>query len=622
LEQLGERCLLSGDFVQTNLISDVAGLAQFTDANLINPWGVAAGPNDSFWFSDNSSGVATSNQQPSPVIAIPGVAGVGSPTGAVFNPTAAFTIATGKAGGPSQFLFATEDGLIEGWIPSVNGGEAVIAVDNSSLLGNGPIYTGLTMADSAQGPHLFAANFRTGAIDVFDQEFHQIGLPGAFTDPNLAAGYVPFNVQAIGSSVYVTYILQNGGQYDRSPGLGNGVVDVYDTLGHFGARLITQGPLNAPWGVAIAPGNFGPFANALLVGNFGDGHINAFDSSTGAFLGTLTDGSGAQVDIPDLWSLRFEPGVDGAVSALYFTAGVDQEHHGLFGSLQPSGPGVAPNNDFLQQQTLLHAIDNGLESSDDYPVIPAQGPALRQTTQTPAQSPIGSISLRESPLAIAPAITSMPPGAASITFVASTPTASLTQTVAGQNSAPLLTAASTFVVETNSHSAAPGLSGTEQATPLSGQAVMANLFAQVSWEGRQTMQQGLFIRTLATPAPTPATENANGADQFTAPANSVARDEAQLPPNVQVASAQRAGIFAAWFSNALALVFVGICWVRFVAGGDDSRGARALITIKRAWSQIRARVGSSKPIASARSTANVPAQDDLTPNTLNASYAK
>jgi uncharacterized protein (TIGR03118 family) len=385
IEPLGQRFLPAAGFFQSNLISDVPGLAQFTDSNLVNPWGISTSRLSPWWFADNGTGFSTvtsamgpaSNLNAIPPVAIPGVVGAenGAVTGTVFNSTPGFQVSNGAAMGPSRFLFAAEDGSISGWSPDVQTDRAFIAVDNSATPGIGPVYTGLAIAATPTGSFLYAANFRAGTIDVFDSHFDATSLPGGFRDPNLPAGYVPFNVQTIGSTVYVAYTAKNNGRYDGNAIAGNGVVDAFDPRGDFLHRVATGGQLDTPWGLAVAPADFGTFANALLVGNFGDGRISAYDPVSGKFLGTLSDGAGQPIVIPDLWALSVGNG-DGAgrTDTLYFTAGIGDESHGLFGSLQPvsfatgtASQGEALLGNFLQQPSA--------DGTDAYPIPPSGGPA-------------------------------------------------------------------------------------------------------------------------------------------------------------------------------------------------------------------------------------------------------
>ena len=338
-------------FVQHNLVSDIPGLADQTDPNLVNPWGIAASATSPLWISDNHSGATTvynGSGQPFPaanplIVQIPPPSGgnpPSAPTGQVFNPTAGFMLSGGQ---PALFLFASEDGTISGWNSSV-GPNAVIMVDNS---GSGAVYKGLALGASSQVPLLYAANFNAGSIDVFDANFSTVTLDGGFADPDLPPGFAPFNIQSIGTRLYVTYALQDDARHDDVSGPGNGFIDVFDFNGNLVQRLVSNGKLNSPWGLALAPSQFGDFSKALLVGNFGDGTINAYDPASGAYLGALQDSMGAVISIPGLWGLLFGNGGNGGdVNTLYFTAGIpgdgNIEDHGLFGSIQAANPASNP----------------------------------------------------------------------------------------------------------------------------------------------------------------------------------------------------------------------------------------------------------------------------------------
>lgn len=319
-------------YVQSNLVSDILipGMpAKFIDPNLKNPWGISHSATSPFWVSDNGTGVATIyNGAGTPqalVVTIPPPAGSppgskGTPTGAVFN-----TAGSGAFSG-DVFLLATEGGTIVGWQGSL-GTTAATRVDNSAA---GTVYKGLAIGPS----FLYAANFHAGNVDVFDTNFAQIFIAGAFSDPNLPSGYAPFNVQNIGGNLFVTYAVASGDE--EVPGAGLGIVDRFDLNGNLLQRLISPGgALNAPWGLALAPaGIFGEFSGDLLVGNFGDGTINAFDPTTGDFIAALTDKDGKTIVIDGLWGLIFGNGGNGgATDKLYFTAGLNGEADGLFGSL-------------------------------------------------------------------------------------------------------------------------------------------------------------------------------------------------------------------------------------------------------------------------------------------------
>ena len=336
-------------FTQTNLVSDGFVPAPTIDPNLINPWGVAASATSPFWVSDNGTGVTTIYNgagQPITVTgghsvitiaAPPGEEGPSAPTGQVFNVAGSgFNITSNGVTGSSVFIFATEDGTISGWNPNVDAGSSVLAVDNSNG-GAGAVYKGLAIAHTDDGTRLFAANFRNGTVDVFDQNFTQVD---SFTDRHLPAGYAPFNVQVLDNHLFVTYALQDADKHDDVAGKGHGFVDEFDLDGHLLHRVASRGPLDSPWGLAIAPSDFGKFSNDLLVGNFGDGTINVFDPKSDHFLGKLLDANGKPIAIGDLWALIPGNGSASDPSKIYFTAGVQNEAHGLFGTLA-----AAPDSD-------------------------------------------------------------------------------------------------------------------------------------------------------------------------------------------------------------------------------------------------------------------------------------
>jgi len=378
----------SGTVLQTNLVSNLPGVAAVLDPNLVNAWGISENTTSPFWISDNGAGLSTLYQVPgasnTPVSTVPLVVKIpspgslsgGTPTGTVFNSglaSGAFPISgldnTGHpASAPSVFLFATEDGTISGWNPGIDpsgqfsgpGGasaQAVLAVNHSP----NAIYKGLAIAtsttpiiaaDADSSSVLYATDFHGGSVEVFDTKFNQVmTLPaGAFHDPDLPAGYAPFNVEVLGGKVYVTYALQDADREDDVAGPQHGFVDVFNLDGTAGlsggtVRLISRGTLDSPWSLAIAPTGFAGVSNpsngpVLLVGNFGDGHISAFDASTGTPLGQLTDPDGEPIAIDGLWALKVgNGGAGGATDTVYFTAGPFDERHGLFGSLATVAPG-------------------------------------------------------------------------------------------------------------------------------------------------------------------------------------------------------------------------------------------------------------------------------------------
>ena len=324
-------------FSQRNLVSDIPGLAAWTDPNLVNPWGIALSPTSPFWVSDNGTGLATlynSTGTPIPlVVTVPpptGQQGPAAPTGQVFNPnTANFNGA--------RFIFATEDGTISSWQGS-NGTQAVLNVDYS---GASSVFKGLALATHGSNSYLYATDFHNGTVDVFDSSFTKVTLGGSFTDPSLPAGYAPFGIEASGGRLYVTYALQDAAKHDDVAGPGHGFVDVYDTNGNLIQRLVSMGALNSPWGMAWAPAGFGKFSGDLLVGNFGDGTINAFDPATGNLLGQIDGANGMPLVNDGLWDITFGNGGNGgSKNILYFTAGLNHESDGLFGSIATPEPGT------------------------------------------------------------------------------------------------------------------------------------------------------------------------------------------------------------------------------------------------------------------------------------------
>jgi uncharacterized protein (TIGR03118 family) len=321
---------MDNNYTQTNLVSDIPGMAKFLDPDLVNPWGISMSSTSPFWVSDNGTGKSTlyngQGQKQGLIVTIPNPNGPdpSRPTGQVFNAGNA----NGDFGG-NRFIFATEDGTIAAW---TSGNSAQTMVNNG---GSESIYKGLAIGKSSNGPTLYAANFHNGTVDVFDTTFTQ-QLGTTFVDPNLPSGYAPFNIQNIGDKLYVTYALQDADKEDDVPCPGCGFVDVFDLDGGLMQRLISMGQLNSPWGLALAPDSFGAFGGDLLVGNFGDGTINAFDPLTGAFEGTLEDANGNPIVIEGLWALTFGNGANGGdKDKLYFTAGIagdgEIEDHGLFG---------------------------------------------------------------------------------------------------------------------------------------------------------------------------------------------------------------------------------------------------------------------------------------------------
>jgi len=323
-------------FDWTNLVSDIAGVAERTDSNLVNPWGIVPSANNTIWIANNGTGTSTlynTDGVPVPVghplvVTIPkadaNTEGA-NPTGIVFNSGPGFVVSQNGHSGPSIFIFVSEDGSISGWNPQVSPTAAIRVVDPGS---EEVIYKGAALGTTASGPRLFVTNFHGAKVEVYDQNFMEIEVPNTFEDPNLPAGYAPFGIRNINGLIYVTYAKQDAEGEDDVPGPGFGYVDVFSTNGQFIRRLISQGKLNAPWGLVLASRHFGRFHDALLVGNFGDGRINAYHPTTGAFLGTLSKSDGTPLDFNGLWGLHF------IGDQLFFTAGIADEDHGLFGVIE------------------------------------------------------------------------------------------------------------------------------------------------------------------------------------------------------------------------------------------------------------------------------------------------
>jgi uncharacterized protein (TIGR03118 family) len=319
------------------LVSDQPGHARHLDPNLVNAWGLTAGPTTPWWVANNGTDTSTLFDRTG--TAIPLVVSVpGAPTGAVFNGGSQFVVTDGTNSGPALFLFATESGTILGWSPAVPPPAPSTQAQVAFTASDGAIYKGLAIANTSRGPRLYATDFHNGRIDVFDGSFTPISRPHRFTDPAIPSGFAPFGIRNIGGRLFVTYAKQDANREDDVHGPGLGFVDVFGTGGKLLARVATRGPLNAPWGLAKAGEHFGRFSGDLLVGNFGNGQINAYRHHEGQWehVGTLHTPEGHTLTIDGLWALSFGNGsVAGARSTLFFTAGPDDESHGLFGSIRP-----------------------------------------------------------------------------------------------------------------------------------------------------------------------------------------------------------------------------------------------------------------------------------------------
>jgi uncharacterized protein (TIGR03118 family) len=326
----------------TNLASDVPGLAPATDSNLQNTWGLARGPATPWWIANNGTGstsVYTSTGTRLDLGGLPAQGVPGDPTGAVFSGIAG-QFQVGTAADPtalatSNFVFDSEDGTISAW--RIGSTAAQVTVDLSS---SDAVFKGLAISNGPSGPRLYATDFANNSVDVFDGSWNQVNTPGAFVDPTLPKDYSPFGIQTIGDRVFVTYAKQQPGSEDESHGQGLGFVDAYDLDGKFLGRVAQHGQLNAPWGLAMAPASFGSFGGDLLVGNFGDGQINAYQEMPNGHFehrGTLHTETNGKLSIDGLWALEFgNAGSNGDPQTLFFTAGIDDEAHGLFGTITPS----------------------------------------------------------------------------------------------------------------------------------------------------------------------------------------------------------------------------------------------------------------------------------------------
>ena len=324
------------------LVSDGFLPAEHTDPLLVNPWGLAFNPNGFSWVADAGSGYSTlydGNGVKNPLnvtVAVP-PAGTppSSPTGIVYSGGNDFVVTDHGVSGPARFIFATEEGIIAAWAPAVDGTHALMVADRTSVEAN---YKGLAFGANGTGHYIYATDFHNNRIDVFDSTFKLAMLPGDFTNPKVPRGYAPFGIQNIFGNLYVTYAKQDDDAEDEVAGAGFGFVVVFDANGNFIRRMASRGTLNAPWGLALAPSDFGRFRNAVLVGNFGDGRINAFDARTDEFLGQLRNAAdGKPFEVEGLWALQFGNGLlSQPVNTLFFTAGVDDEAHGLYGRLDGS----------------------------------------------------------------------------------------------------------------------------------------------------------------------------------------------------------------------------------------------------------------------------------------------
>lgn len=324
------------NFAITGLVANQPGVAANTDANLVNSWGAAQLPNGPVWVSDNGSGKSTvygaGGAPTGLVVTVPAAAGgniTGTPTGVAANSGNDFPIQQNGRTGASRFIFVSEDGAISAWSPQVNTTTALVASNQSAA---GSVYKGATIAQQNGKDFLYAANFSGGRVDVFDQNFKPVT---SFTDPTIPVNYAPFNVKNLNGNLYVAYAKRAAGGTEEVAGLGNGFIDVFDSSGHLQSRLASGGTLNAPWGMTIAPNSFGDLKGTLLVANFGDGRITAYDTKTRQSKGLLTDAAGKPLVIDGIWALETGRGGPVGTNSVIFTAGPNDEKNGLVGVLKP-----------------------------------------------------------------------------------------------------------------------------------------------------------------------------------------------------------------------------------------------------------------------------------------------
>lgn len=345
IEPLEQRRLLAGGtsviVTQQNLVSDGFVAAAHMDLNLKNPWGIAFGAGGPFWVSDNNSGLATlydgTGATAGPARTIPGGGGgAANPTGQVFNSGGGFNVHKGNGTpGSSLFILVGEDGGISGWSPSVDPVNAILAVDNSA---SGAVYKGATLAQVSGKKELLVTNFNAGTVEAYDDTFSRVTLRHGFQDHSIPKGFAPFNVQNIDGLIYVTYAKQNAAKHDDVGGAGAGFVDVYNVVGRLRGRLQHGNFMNSPWGLAVAPASWGKVAGDILVGQFKSGNIAVFNPRSGRFVGLVGDSNNTPIQIDDLWAITPGSGSPTAsTETIFFTAGVNDEQDGLFGSLSFAG---------------------------------------------------------------------------------------------------------------------------------------------------------------------------------------------------------------------------------------------------------------------------------------------
>lgn len=360
-------------YVQNNIISDLPGTASVTDPTLLNPWGVSVGP--AIWIDAANSGLVKVDTAAGatviPNVTIPAASessAKGSPSGTVYNGAGTgFNLPDGSS---ALFLFGTLDGTIAGWDASL-GTQAVTVVNNSSKNAS---YTDIALDTNSTGTFLLAADFSLGTVDVFNSNFAPAQLASSFVDPNLPAGYSPFGIHSIGGNVYVTYAQVNPSNGRPMVGAGLGYVDEFDSNGNLLAEAVVQSVLNAPWGMVLAPAGFGSFGGDLLVGNFGDGVINAFNPTTFAYAGSLSTAAGTPIANPGLWEIFFgQGGTLGDPNTLYFAAGINNEQDGLFGSIGVSQPAAGAPSFTLSATASTLTVSGAEPGSINVSLAPLNG---------------------------------------------------------------------------------------------------------------------------------------------------------------------------------------------------------------------------------------------------------
>ena len=357
----------SGKYTSTKLVADTAGAAAQVDPHLVNPWGLVAGPATPWWVSNDGNNSSTLYDGTGAVLPLV-VTVPGAPTGIVFNGGSGFVVSDGTDMGPATFIFATMSGVISGWnhaVPPPAATQALTGIDRSGV---GAIYKGLAIASTATGDQLYATDFHNARVDVFDSTFNLVSTSGAFVDKKIPRRYAPFGIQNVNGAVFVTYARQDRAKVNEVRGAGLGFVDMFDTSGNFMARIATRGALDAPWGLALAPSDFGDFSGDLLVGNFGNGLIHAYHQQPNGrwkIRGAMTGSTGKPLKSDGLWALSFgNGGPAGPTNTLYFTAGSNGGSHGLFGSIQPAAvattttttPGAGATTTTTNPGTTMHTV--------------------------------------------------------------------------------------------------------------------------------------------------------------------------------------------------------------------------------------------------------------------------